>query len=70
MRWHSKQTRQEGYDLVPIIPLDMPDGTYTITFTAYKKRSTGEHKTATHTKDVTVRDALYDDLHDQIISSN
>lgn len=67
MRWHSKQTRQEGYDLVPIIPMDMPNGTYTVTFTAYKRRADGTHKTATSTKNIKVKGNILNDIVDQII---
>jgi len=54
-RWETRHDVLGGnYDKVVIIPYDMPDGTYTITFTAYKRRHDGTIRTVTDTKTVHV----------------
>ena len=67
MTWHSRRTKEEGRDIVVIIPLNTPDGIYPVTFTAYKRRHDGSIKTATHTINVKVQGTIYDDSKTQII---
>lgn len=53
--WETRHDILGGnYDKVVIIPYDMPDGTYTITFTAYKRRHDDTIRTVTDTKTVHV----------------
>ena len=67
MTWHSRRTKEEGRDIVVIIPLDTPDGTYPVTFTAFKRKYDGGTKTATHTVYVKVQGTIYDGSKSQII---
>lgn len=67
MTWHSRRTKAEGRDIVVIIPLKTPDGTYPVTFTAYKRKYDGGVKTATHTINVKVKGTVYDHSHSEII---
>lgn len=67
MTWHSRRTKEEGRDIVVIIPLKTPDGIYPITFTAYKKMADGDDKTATETIYIKVQGTIYDDSYSEII---
>jgi len=67
MTWHSRRTKEEGRDIVVIIPLNTPDGTYPVTFTAFKRKYDGGTKTATHTVYVKVQGTIYDGSKSQII---
>ncbi|KUK09556.1 MAG: PKD domain containing protein [Caldanaerobacter subterraneus] len=67
MTWHTKHTKDEGRDVVVIIPKNMPDGTYKIVFTAYKQLAGGGVKTATDTITVRVKGSIYDNSKSQII---
>jgi hypothetical protein len=67
MTWHTKHTKAEGRDVVVIIPKNMPDGNYQVTFTAYKQLAGGGTKTATDTITVRVKGTIYDHSKSQII---
>lgn len=67
MTWHTKHTKDEGRDVVVIIPKNMPDGTYKIVFTAYKQLAGGGVKTAVDTITVRVKGSIYDNSKSQII---
>jgi hypothetical protein len=58
------------YDRVVIIPRDMPDGTYQVRFTAYKRRQDGSVETATDTITVRVQGHQFNRLRTRIISDS
>ncbi len=67
MNWHSGRTKAEGRDNVVIIPLDTPEGTYTVKLTAYKPKVGGGYKMETDFITVKVKGNVYDHSHSQII---
>lgn len=66
MIWHSRRERGDR-DIIVIIPLKTPDGTYPVKFTAYKRKADGTVKTAEDTIYVKVKGTIYDYSHSEII---
>lgn len=58
----------DDYDIVVIIPKDMPDGEYQVEFRAYRKRSDGTIETVTDVINVRVEGHQYNRLKTRIIS--
>lgn len=67
MTWHSRRAKAEGRDIIVIIPLKTPDGTYPVKFTAYKRKADGSTKTAEDTIYIKVKGTIYDYSHSEII---
>ncbi|WP_227766328.1 PKD domain-containing protein [Zhaonella formicivorans] len=67
MTWHSRRTKAEGRDLVVIIPLGTPEGTYQVRFTAYKKRADGSDKTSVDIVNINVKGNVYDHSRSEIL---
>ena len=69
MEWRTRRFKDDpgGRDLVVIIPLGTPDGTYQVEFTAYKKRHDGTIKTVKDVIDIKVEGVVYDRVYSEII---
>jgi hypothetical protein len=54
-------------DLVLVVPFNIPDGVYPVTFKAYKRRSDGSIKVEEDTIMIRVKDSIHDYLYFELI---
>ncbi|QSQ10563.1 hypothetical protein H0A61_02973 [Koleobacter methoxysyntrophicus] len=66
MTWHSRRVKGDR-DLVLVVPFNIPDGVYPVTFKAYKRRSDGSIKVEEDTIMIRVKDSIHDYLYFELI---